>query len=99
MIRKLLSRRTDGPFSAGVLLAFGCVIAFAPDPFVLMMVRAFMWQWALLLLVVALFALGTRRWWSAGGALVAAVLLLFPLIAPRRSIQRSADGSCCAWRR
>jgi endonuclease/exonuclease/phosphatase (EEP) superfamily protein YafD len=90
MIRKLLSRRTDGPFSAGVLLAFGCVIAFAPDPFVLMLARAFMWQWALLLLAVALFALGTRRWWSAVGAVGAAAMLMFP---PERTMQNEpAEG-------
>jgi endonuclease/exonuclease/phosphatase (EEP) superfamily protein YafD len=84
MIRKLLSRWTDGPFSAGILLAFGCVIAFAPDPFLLMLARAFIRQWSLVFLGIALFAYLTRRLWSGGAALMIALLLAFP---PHRTEQ------------
>lgn len=84
MIRKLLSRWTDGPIAAGLLLALGTLLAFAPDPFLLMIARAFLWQWSLCALALALFALFTKRWWSAGAALLVALLLAFP---PQRTVQ------------
>jgi len=78
MIRRSLSRWTDGPLTAGVLLTAGCVLAFAPDPYLLMLARSFLWQWALAAAGIALFALVTRRWWSAAGAGAATLLLAFP---------------------
>lgn len=84
MIRKLLSRWTDGPVAAGVLLALGCALAFAPDPFLLMLARAFLWQWALCAVIITLFALVTGRWWSAAASGLVAVLLAFP---PQRTVQ------------
>jgi endonuclease/exonuclease/phosphatase (EEP) superfamily protein YafD len=84
MIRKLTSRWTDGPIAAGLLLAFGTLLAFAPDLFLLMIARAFLWQWALCALAIAAFALFTKRWWSAGAAFVVALLLAFP---PERTVQ------------
>lgn len=90
MIAKLLSRWTDGPSSAGLLLAFGCVVAFAPDLFLLMALRAFMWQWAMVFLAIAVFAIPTRRYWSGGAALMVALLLSFP---PQRTEQATPSGN------
>ena len=88
MIRNLLSRWIDGPIPAGVILALGCTLAFAPDPFLLMVARAFLWQWSLCALVVAAVALFTRRWWSGVAAIMVAVLLAFP---PGRTVQPAVD--------
>ncbi len=90
MIRKFLSRWTDGPVAAGVLLALGCTLAFAPDPFLFMLARAFLWQWALCALVIALIAFITRRWWSAAASATVAVLLAFP---PQRTVQLGITGN------
>lgn len=90
MIRKILSRWTDGPIAAGVLLALGCALAFAPDPFLLMLARAFLWQWALCAAAIAVFAFFTRRWWSGAAAAIVAVLLAFP---PQRTIQSEITGT------
>jgi len=84
MIRNLLSRWTDGPIAAGVLLALGCALAFAPDPFLLMLARAFLWQWALIAVVIAVFAFSSRRWWSGTAAGIVALLLAYP---PQRTVQ------------
>lgn len=84
MIGKLLSRWKDGPVAAGSVLAAGCTLAFAPDPFLLMLARAFLWQWALLAFLIGILALGTRRWWSAGAAILMAGILAFP---PQRTVQ------------
>lgn len=89
MIRKLLSRWIDGPIPAGVILALGCTLAFAPDPFLLMVARSFLWQWALVAATIAFFALVTRRWWSAGAAVLVAVLLAFP---PRTTVRADMTG-------
>ena len=89
MIRRLLSRWTDGPITAGVLLALGCALAFAPDPFLLMIARSFLWQWSLCAMVIAAFAFLTRRWWSGTAAVLVALLLASP---PQRTVQSdSAD--------
>lgn len=84
MSRKLFLRWKDGPVTAGVFLALGCALAFAPDPFLLMIARAFLWQWALCAAAVAVLALFTCKWWSAGSAVVVAALLAFP---PRPTVQ------------
>ena len=84
MIHKLLSRWVDGPVAAGLLLASGCALAFAPDPFILMIARAFLLQWSLCALAIALVAFATRRWWSAAAASLVALLLAFP---PRTTVQ------------
>ncbi len=84
MIHKLLVRWVDGPLSAGILLTIGCALAFAPDPFLLMLMRAFLWQWALYALLIGLLALSTRRWWSASAAFLMALILAFP---PQRTVQ------------
>jgi endonuclease/exonuclease/phosphatase (EEP) superfamily protein YafD len=93
MIRRLLSRWTDGPVAAGVLLALGCALAFAPDPFLLMLARAFLWQWSLCALVIAVFAFFTRRWWSGAAASLVALLLAFP---PQRTVQPEVTGTGAA---
>ncbi len=90
MIQRLISRWTDGPVAAGILLAFGCAIAFAPDPFLLMIARAFMWQWAMLAVAIAFFALFTRRWWTGAAAVLVALLLAFP---PQRTEQPEMSTS------
>jgi len=90
MIRKLLSRWTDGPIAAGVLLALGCALAFAPDPFLLMLARAFLWQWALCAVAIAVIAFFTRRWWSGAAAVIVAILLAFP---PQRTVQSKFTGA------
>lgn len=84
MMRRLLAHWIDGPVAAGVLLVAGCALAFAPDPFLLMVARAFLWQWALCAVAIALFAVLTARWWSAGAGAVVALLLAFP---PERTVQ------------
>jgi vancomycin resistance protein VanJ len=49
-----------------------------------MIARAFLWQWSLCAMALAVLALFTKRWWSAGAALVVALLLAFP---PQRTVQ------------
>ncbi len=93
MIRNLFSRWIDGPVPAGVILALGCTLAFAPDPFLLMVARAFLWQWSLCALVVAIVAFSTRRWWSGVAAVMVATLLAFP---PGRTVQPAIDPNGAA---
>lgn len=89
-MKRILARWTDDPVTAGVVLTIGFVIAFAPDPFLLMLVRAFMWQWALVSAGIALVAFFTRRWWSGGAALIVALILAFP---PQHTEQAADAGS------
>lgn len=90
MIRKILSPKADGPKTAGALLAFGCALAFAPDHFLFMIARAFMWQWSLCAMAIALLAFATKRWWSGAASVVVALLLAFP---PRSTIQPQSGAA------
>jgi endonuclease/exonuclease/phosphatase (EEP) superfamily protein YafD len=81
MIKKLFSWWADGPVAAGVLLAGGVVLAFAPDLFLTMLARAFLWQWALGFVVIALWNLHGRRWWTVSAAMSSAVITLWPPLA------------------
>jgi endonuclease/exonuclease/phosphatase (EEP) superfamily protein YafD len=78
MIKKLFSWWADGPVAAGVLLTGGVVLAFAPDLFLTMLARAFLWQWALGFVVIALWNMRGRRWWSVSASLIAAALTFWP---------------------
>ena len=90
MSARLFARWKDGPWTAALLLAAACVLAFAPDAYILMMTRAFLWPWTFAFTAVAAAALLTRRWWSAGAALSAALLVGTP---PRAIEQAPArDG-------
>jgi endonuclease/exonuclease/phosphatase (EEP) superfamily protein YafD len=90
MIKKLFSWWADGPVAAGVLLAGGVVLAFAPDLFLTMLARAFLWQWALGFVVIALWNVRGQRWWSVGAALMAAALTFWP---PLTSIDQAGEQS------
>lgn len=86
-MKKLLARWPEGPMGAGLLLALATILAFAPDQFLLMMARAFLLQWSIAFVLLALVAAVTRRWWTLAAALVSAVLVLLP---PLRTIQEAA---------
>ena len=88
MMRKSISGWKDGPAAGAVILFFACALAFAPDAFLLMLARSFMVQWALLAAAIAVHAVFTRRWWSAGAAGCAAVLLGYP---PQATVQADPD--------
>lgn len=88
-MKKLLSRWKDGPVVGAGILVAACGLAFAPDPFLLMLARSFMIQWALLAVGVAVLAFLTRRWWSAVSACCAALLLGFP---PHATVQARTVG-------
>lgn len=82
MSRRIGVDFTDGPVVAGVLLAGACTITFAPDPFVLMIVRAFQWQWVLVAAGLACAALLSRWWWTAAAAGAGTLLMAFPVCTP-----------------
>lgn len=59
-----------------LVLILACIITFAPDVYLLMLVRAFIVPASGAALLIALFAGLRRKWWLAQGTLVAAALLL-----------------------
>ncbi len=89
MIRKLFSWWPDGPLAAGVLLTIASVLAFAPDLFLTMLARAFLWEWALVFLIVALWNLRYSRWWSAVAASIGCALTISP---PLSSVTNDPSG-------
>lgn len=95
MIKRIADRWKDGPLAAAILLSAGCVLAFAPDAYILMMARSFLWPWTFAFLVLALTALFTHRWWSAGAAVLAAMLAGTP---PRSIEQPPMHGGRMALR-
>lgn len=78
MIKRLFSWWRNGPVCAGLVLTFGVVLAFAPDMFLAMLLRAFLWQWALALLILALWNVWRRHWWIASASVIASALALWP---------------------
>ncbi len=77
-----------------LLLTTGCVLAFAPDTWLTMMARAFMWQWTLLFASLGLFVFFQRT--RAIGLCAAACTLmsasqLDTVVPARATIDATAD--------
>ena len=91
MTNKLFLRWTDGPIAAGVILSTAAVLAFAPDHFLLMLVRAFLVQWAIAFGLIAAWNLCQRRWWTVGASVLALALTYWP---PMNSLEQevTTDG-------
>lgn len=81
----------DGPVPAGVLLALAVVLAFAPDHFLPMLLRAFLWPWAIAGLCGALWAAWSKRFWIATSLGVVALAALLSIQATIGGTMR-ADG-------
>lgn len=56
-------------------LTLACVLCFAPDAYLPMMLRAFMFWWAIALGSAALFAVTRRMWWWAVSCFLAAPMV------------------------
>lgn len=82
-MRTFLRRFPDGPLHAGIVLALGVVLAFAPDHFLPMLVRAFLLQWLLFFGVLAALGTWQRRWWLTGASAGAALLVVMPAVPAR----------------
>lgn len=92
MIKKLLVWWPDGPLSAAALVLVGMVLALAPDLFLFMIARAFLWQWALLFLLIACWNIPGRRWWSVGASVIAAILVFHPTWITEAPTERSSTN-------
>lgn len=68
----------DRPVIAGLLLCFGAFLAFAPDLYLPMLMRAFMWQWCAFSVLMTGWNLVLRRWWTAAAFLGCAALAMIP---------------------
>ncbi|HEY0976446.1 MAG TPA: endonuclease/exonuclease/phosphatase family protein [Flavobacteriales bacterium] len=77
-MRKLLHLWRDRPSIAGLLLCLGVLLAFAPDLYLPMLMRAFLWQWCALSVLMTGWNLVLRRWWTAAAFLGCAALALIP---------------------
>lgn len=76
---------------AAVLLAVTCVLTFAPDAYLPMLVRSGMRIGAWALLLVSLWCLWRRWWWGMGSSNLAAVIILVhtqvPALAPTTHLE------------
>ena len=74
---------------AVVMLAIACVLVLAPDAYLPMLARAFMFWWAVLFALVALFAGVRKQWWWSIASVASALLVLLqvrtPLMEPMSS--------------
>lgn len=70
--------RKDGPLPALLVVGFAAVLCYAPDLFLPMLLRAFLWQWVWLFLLMVAWNLVLRRWWSSAAFLCGAVLAYWP---------------------
>ncbi|MEO8733318.1 MAG: endonuclease/exonuclease/phosphatase family protein [Flavobacteriales bacterium] len=93
-IKRVLRQLGDPRVQALILLGVGIVLAFAPDLYLFMLARAFLWPWALAFILFALVSAGLRRWWLASAALVA-LLLTGMAINEGQAPPDSGDGNAC----
>jgi endonuclease/exonuclease/phosphatase (EEP) superfamily protein YafD len=77
---------------ATLLLALATVLAFAPDAWIAMMARAFLLQWTVAFLVIALVAAWRRFWMITLSSVVAFVLVSAQLPESPPDIERSIDA-------
>jgi endonuclease/exonuclease/phosphatase (EEP) superfamily protein YafD len=93
-MKEVLRRLTHPRAQALVLLCAGLVLAFAPDLYLFMLARAFLWPWMWVFVLVALISAGLRRWWPASAALVALLLTGMAQAHGRTSVATS-NGKVC----
>jgi len=72
----------------------GLVLAFAPDLYLFMLARAFLWPWAVVFVLFALVSAGLRRWWPASAALVALFLTGIAQTHGQESVATSKGNVC-----
>lgn len=77
-MRTLLRHAKSGPVQAGLVLTLAVMLAFAPDHFLPMLARAFLLQWSLFFAVLLVSGIALRRWWLAGSAALAVLLVMMP---------------------
>lgn len=73
------------PIELALVLGVATALAFAPDAYLPMLARAFLLQWALLLIAVASLMGWRKHWWTASGSILGAALLLLQLPTSGRS--------------
>jgi len=81
------------PVELAVVLGIATALAFAPDAYLPMLARAFMVQWALLMIAVAIIMGWRRHWWTATGSVLGALLLVLQLPARGELTAFDADKS------
>jgi len=67
------------PLELAVVLSVATVLAFAPDAYLPMLARAFLVQWAVLLIGISMLMGWRKHWWTAGGAVLGAALLMLQI--------------------
>lgn len=77
--------------STVIVLAVSVVIAFAPDAYLPMLVRAFIVPVIMCAVVLALGAVWHRWWWLAGAACAGGLVMLAQLVTPTRTEGGAAD--------
>ncbi|MFT3885087.1 MAG: endonuclease/exonuclease/phosphatase family protein [Flavobacteriales bacterium] len=93
MIKRLLLRVADGPWTAAAVLTLGVVLAFAPDAFLIMLARAFLLQWTLFFGVLMALCVWRRAWWTATAAAMAGLLTLFPPLCHEQPLPAGGTGA------
>ena len=80
--RMKTERDHSSPVLVAAVLALACVLAFAPDAYMPMLVRAFLFQWVLFFVVLAALLAWKRQWWSVWASLSGAIFLLLQVSTP-----------------
>lgn len=75
-------RYGSGPVLMAAILALACVLSFAPDAYLPMLVRAFLVEWILFFLGLAGLLAWKRQWWSVWASISGALFLLVQVPAP-----------------
>ena len=93
-MKVVLGQLARAHIQAMILVCTGLLLAFAPDLYLFMLARAFLWPWTVLFVLFGLISIGLKRWWPASAAVVALLLTWMAQTTGRTSIT-TANGNVC----